>query len=242
MKKVLPYLRRRQALLILIVATALLNPLYPVYAQSTTQPAQSNLMAPPPPQGQPLRATGSADLKMPGPGIGNGMLKMEDRIADLKERLATRSAALRQKLARFKDKAKATRVETINENLNTVNSNVTAALQKNLTNIETALGKLKTKAEEAEAAGKDVSSIKADITEVETQWKEASDALSAQMAKDYTIAVETESTVKADAQDARNTLRTDLKSVHTAVSEARKSLADAISNALSFMKGDSNGQ
>ena len=233
MKKILP---------IVIATAAFLTPLYPVYAQS-----DDAMMAPPAntrpgsamqgPVNNPLMATAPGTLMMPNPAIGGMDPTKANKLADLKERLATRSAALKQKLARFKDKAKATRVENLNENLNTVNANVTSALEKNLSNIEMALQKLKVKAEEAESAGKDVTALKSDIVKVEGEWSEASDALNAQMAKDYTIAVNTESTVKADAEAARNTLRTDLKLTHSAIKEARDALANAVKNAISSMEG-----
>lgn len=152
---------------------------------------------------------------------------------DLKERIATKSAALKRQLARFRDKAKAAKVENLNENMNTVNANVTSALEKNLANISSALERLKAKAAEAQTAGKDVTALNSDIAEVESEWAQADEALKAQMAKDYTIEVNTENTIKTDVQTVRNTLRTDLKAVHTEVMEARQSLADAVKNALS---------
>lgn len=234
------FLKMKKVLPILIVATALLTPLYPVYAQPT------DAMMPPsagmPGSGnRPLVATAPGRLMVPNPGMRGMDPTMADKMADFKERLATRSAALKQKLAKFKDKAKATRVENINENLNTVNANVTSAMEKNLSDIQTALQKLKTKAAAAASEGKDITSLSSDIAKVETEWSEASDALNVQMAKDYTIAVTSESTVKTDAQNARNTLRTDLKSVHTAVKESRSALADAVSGAMSLLGGN-NGQ
>lgn len=232
MKKILP---------ILIATAAFLTPLYPVYAQS-----DDSMMTPPAntrpgsamqgPANRPLMATAPGTLMVPNPGLGMDPT-MASKMADLKERLATRSAALKQKLARFKDKAKATRVESISENLNTVNANVTSALEKNLSNIETSLQKLKAKAAAAASAGKDVTSLNSDIAKVEAEWSEASDALNTQITKDYTITVNSESTVKADAQAARNTLRTDLVATHTAIKEARDALANAVKNALSLMEG-----
>lgn len=209
----------RKILPLLITATVLLTPLYPVYAQPALPP------------GPPNTATTSPALR---PGLGNAL---SDQVMARNERLATRAAELKAKLAKFKDKAKAQRLDAINNNLNTVNVNFISAMQNNLNRISEALTKLKTKATEAESAGKDVSSLKSDIVKVEAAWTAADTALKAQMEKDYTVTVNTESTIKADAQSARNTLRTDLKIVHDSIIAARQSLASAIKNALSSMGG-----
>lgn len=215
----------RKILPILITATVLLTPLYPIYAQGGATPeVDARIM--------PIQASGAGAFKSP----------LSDQVMARKEKMATRAAELKAKLARFKDKAKAKRVENLNNNLNTVNTNLTTAMQNNLQKISEALGKLKTRAAEAEATGKDISSIKDDIAAVESSWAAADAAVKAQMEKDYTVVVNTESTIKADAQSARNTLRTDLKVVHDSVVETRKSLVDAVKNALSLMRGGNNGQ
>lgn len=223
MKRILPVLLATAV----TTSTAFLTPLYPVYAQSMG-PAKV-------PPARALNAA-SAPAMLKPEGIMERMeMSAEKRLEMLKERIATKSAALKQKLTRFRDKTKAARLENINENLNTVNMNVTAALQKNLDNISAALDRLKTKADEAAAEGKDVTGLNSDIAEVETQWAEADEALKAQIEKDYTVALTSESSAKSDAQSARNILRTDLKSVHTEVLEARNALADAVKNALSSL-------
>lgn len=232
MKKVLPNFQSKQSLRIVlasavIVSTAYLTPLYPIYAQGLG-PAKV-------PPARALNAASAPAMLKPEGLMEKMEMTAEKRMEMLKERIATRSAALKQKLARFRDKTKAARLENINENLNTVNMNVTAALQKNLDNISSALERLKTKAAEAAAEGKDLTNLNSDIAEVESEWAEANEALKAQMEKDYTVALTSESTAKTDAQAARNTLRTDLKSVHAEIMEARTALADAVKNALSSL-------
>lgn len=234
MKKILPIVLAAAV----TTSTAYLTPLYPIYAQGPAmgpgvvdQPGYS--------PGKPPTVSSLPPKTATSPGMlapkEEQMMQMQMKLEEMKERIATKSAALKKQLARFRDKAKAAKVENINTNLNNVNANVTSALEKNLANISAALEKLKAKAAEAQSAGKDASSLNSDIADVESQWSEADMALKAQMEKDYVITLNSESTVKNDIQTVRNTLRTDLKSVHTEVMEARNALADAVKNALSSL-------
>lgn len=206
MKKILP---------ILFAATVLLTPLYPVYAQSTDVAAPVKRIA------KPTAATAAAKLEA-------AKAKLQDEKPPAMEKVATRAAELKAKLAKFRDKAKATRVETINTNLNAVNTRRTTQMQTSLDKISQVLAKLKTWVAQQETAGKDVSSLKSAITSTETAWAEAGGAVKAQAAKDYTIVVNTESTVKADAQTARDSLHGDLKAVHDKIVNVRQTLASAL--------------
>lgn len=207
MRKILPFL---------LVLTVLLTPLYPVYAQAPNAagPALRPALKPP-------TASAPGSLK-PGTAM--------DRMEAMKDKMATRSAALKAKLQRFRDKAKATKVENINTNLNELNTRHTNQMANTLTRISTALEKLKTWVAEQETAGKDVTSLKQAITETETAWTAADAAVKDQADNDYTIVVNTESTVKTDAQTARNSLQNDLKSVHDQIVSVKQTLATALSS------------
>lgn len=214
----------RKILPILLAITVYLTPLYPIYAQGPTSPIR------------PFKtASAAAAIKT------SVMNKLEDRMMTLKDKMASRAAQLRTKLAKFKDQVKAKRVESINTNLNAINTNRTTQMQLVLKRISEILDKLKSKAAEAGSTGKDVTAINAAISDVEKQWGETDAALKAQTEKDYSIVVNSETTVKDDAGSARDSLRTDLKSVHTQIVGTRKSLAQAISAVLSLLQGGNNG-
>lgn len=219
MRKILP----------ILLAVALLTPLYPVYAQTTGYTSTTPLKT----------ATTPGILKPLGidSAIEKSMVKVEDRLTSLKDRIASRTAELRKKLEKFKDKAKANRVEAINNNLNTVNEKRTNQMREALKKIANVLERIKAKTAEAGSAGKDVSAINAAITNLGKEWAEADAAVKAQAEKDYSITVNSESTVKADAMIARNSLHTDLQATHTQLVEARQALAKALSTALSSLKG-----
>lgn len=213
-------------ILSVLVAIALLTPLYPVYAQKPLSVVNPRLKA----------ATTPGNLKtvmVAEPAAGN--------MANVREKIASRAAMLRKKLAKFKDKTKAGRVEDINTNLNNINSRRTSQMQEVLQKISTLLEKIKAKTAEAGSAGKDVSAINTAIASLEAQWSKADAAIKAQAENDYSITVDTESTVKTDASSARDSLRTDLQMAHNEVVQTRQALANVIKTALSSILGGTNG-
>lgn len=214
----------RKILPILLGVSLFLTPLYPVYAQNTAS--------------SPAFAKRPKALELKGEILekrGEALKALE------KDKIASRAAVLKGKLAKFKDKAKAIRVENINNNLNTVNKRRTDSMSQVLEKISKILERLKAKSGAAATAGKDVSALNSAIADVEVKWAEADSALKAQMETDYSLAVNTESTVKEDAKITRNALHTDLKSVHTQIVEVRQSLAKAIQTAMDSLKGGFSG-
>lgn len=131
--------------------------------------------------------------------------------ATRKEKVATREAALKAKLERFKDKTKAQVVDRINTNLNRINQKQTAQMLKHLDKMSTILGKLE-----------------ADVTTTKEAIATATAAVKLQAEKDYTIAISSEKTVKKDAQKTREQLHNDLKVVRVQVIDAKQAVANAI--------------
>lgn len=214
MKKLLPIF------LFLLAVTAYLTPLYPVYAQG--------------PAFAPIRPNTASSAGTPKPML----YRMEKAMDKMEDKMASRSAALKAKLQKFRDKNKANKVEAINTNLATVNQNATSRMQNHLQQISSIVTKLKTWISEQEASGKDMSAAKNALTTLESDWSEAAASVSAQAGNDYTIAVNSETTVKDDAQASRNKLQNDLSAVHSQLMDLRTSLG----NILSSWKGQSNGQ
>lgn len=208
----------RKILPLLLITIVYLTPMYPIYAQTASGPA----------------AIRPAVMQKK---IEDKIERLDDRMMALKEKMASRAGELRKKLDKFKDKNKAKRVENINTNLNTINERRSVQMQTALERISQVLNKLKTRTEEAKDNGKDVTAINKAISDAQAAWNEADSAVKAQTEKDYSIVVNTESTVKTDASLARDSLRTDLKTVHTQLVETRQALANAIKTALSSIKG-----
>lgn len=213
----------RKILPILLAISVYLTPLYPVYAlTSATTSAKPRLDK-------------ALDKKE------DRMDKVGDKIDRIGDKIASRSAAFKEKLAKFKDKAKATRVENINTNLNKVNERRTTHMRNVLEKVSLVLEELKSKTADLASAGKDVSAVNDAISEVETQWAQADSTVNEQAGKNYSIEINTESTVKADASSARNSLRSDLKEAHLQVVETRKALASAIIAFQNSIEGGNSG-
>ncbi len=155
--------------------------------------------------------------------------KITQKIEIIKEKAATREAALKAKLEKFRDKKKAEIASRVSTNLNKINQNQTDSMLKHLDKMSSLLIKLESR------AGTNTS-----ITEANASIASASAAVKAQAAKDYTISVTSESTVKRDAQKARDTLHTDLKTVRKLVISAKQAVANAIRSTRS--EKESNGE
>jgi hypothetical protein len=211
----------RKILPILIATAVYLTPLYPVYAQPAIRPVKA--------------ATSSAVLT---PVMMQKAQGVSDQMLARKDQMASKAAELRLKLQKFKDKNKARRVENINENLNTVNIKVTSQMQQNLTKISEIVAKLKAWVTEQEAAGKDVAAMKSTVANIESEWMSANTAVTTQAGNDYTVVVNTETTVKDDVKATRNDLRGDLKALHDKIISVRQSLVSTFSS----WKGSNNGQ
>lgn len=204
----------RKILPIILAAAVYLTPMYPVYAQPAVRP---------------LKAATSGAAFVP-PVMMQNANGISDQMLVRKEQMASKAAELRLKLQKFRDRNKAKKVENINDNLNRVNTNVTAEMQRNLAKMSEIVAKLKAWIAEQEAAGKDVSALKSALTDIETQWANANTAVTTQAGNDYIVAVNSETTVRDDAKNARNNLRDDLKTVHDKIVSIRQSLVSAFSS------------
>jgi Mg2+ and Co2+ transporter CorA len=217
MKKFLPAI---------FVVAVLLTPMYPVYAQGTTASPARNAK------------TSTSSAKPVMEKIEKAGQKMENTILKMENKMASREAELKNKLLKFKNKAKATRVENINSNLSEVNAKATDRMQDSLDRMASLVAKLKTWIAEQESTGKDMSSAKNDLMDLESQWEAASSSVSAQAQNDYTVAVTTETAAKTDVKIVRDQLHSDLKTVNTQL----VSIKQGISGLLSSWRGQSNGQ
>lgn len=219
MKKLLPIL----ILPIFLVTTLYLTPLYPVYAKDATSSTPRSLK-----NSEKLALIeASRDGKLQG----------------IREKVASRAALLREKLATFRDRVKANRVQNINDILARINKVRTDAMLRHYDRMVEILTKVEDRVNEASGNGKDMTAAKSSISQARSALNEAKIALDAQIDKDYTVNVSSESTVKADAMAQRQQLFSDLKSIHDLLVTARKVIAEAISQAMSSIKGVSdNGQ
>ncbi len=161
---------------------------------------------------------------------------VENRIANIKEKFATREAALKARLETFKNKQKAQIAERVSTNLNKINQNQTDIMIKHLERMSQLLDKLENRNPQAARTG---------IARARDAIASASAAVNVQADKDYTLQLTTESKIRADSQNQRQKLHDDLKAVRLLVIEAKQAVGNAIRTAKSgkpVKEGKSSGQ
>lgn len=202
-----------------LILVFLLTPVYPIYAEDST---------------------GSTTLTKPSL-LDKYLNKRENVIAirdAQKENLASRAAALKAKLALFKNKDKASLVEKINGYFVTINARATDDMTKRLNKMTEILGKLKQRVDEATpSAGQSKDDANKAIADAQTAIDTGKAAVLAQSQKGYIISISSESAARADASKTRDSFRTDLISTNDLVKAARKAVSNAISIAHSSLGG-----
>lgn len=158
----------------------------------------------------------------------------------MREKLASKAAALKTKLQAFKDQRKATIAERVNTNLNNINQNQTAQMQKHLNTMSEILDKLEARVNKGTPDIKDPTSAKAAIASARTAISTASAAVSDQAQKDYTIQITSESRIRIDAKTQRDNLHKDLLATRKTVQNAKQAVANAIRTAKK--EGTNSGQ
>lgn len=158
-------------------------------------------------------------------------LKKNSDRKDLKAEYLAKTKALRDeykaKLATIKDERKKTIVEKIDGSLANVNKRRTDEMSENLTKMSSILERISSKAATLKGQGKDTANLDTSITNAKTAITSAQDAVTAQAAKEYVITITSESTLKTDVSPVVLQFKTDIKSVHDKVVEARKAVVDA---------------
>ena len=153
---------------------------------------------------------------------------VQDRLAAIRERIASKEAALKARLEQFRDQKKAGITERVSTNLNRINEKHTQMMLKFLDKASAILGRLEQRVNQGKPDIKDVAAAKTAIALAKESIASATAAVNTQAEKDYTITVTSESRVKTDAQTKRKQLHDDLLSVRRIVIAAKQAVANAI--------------
>lgn len=146
--------------------------------------------------------------------------RIEAHREEMKKLMETRREELKAKLAAFKDGKKAEIAERVDEAFGDINARWIESFTNSVNRIEGVLDAIGSRTDKAEAAGKDVTAVRAKIETAHGAIDAARAAIEAQADKDYTLEVSSEATVKTDASGTRTQLRTDLETVRKAVRAA----------------------
>lgn len=151
------------------------------------------------------------------------------RLEDKRSRIATRSAALKQRIQAFKDKKKADLTQKVNDNLNRINDNRTTEMLRHIDRLSEILNKATARADQAA------------VSLAQNALESAKTTAQAQQSKDYTLQVTSESTIRATAKTARDSLHADLKATHQEIVKA-KDLVIAALKTIAQPQGGADGQ
>ncbi len=174
-------------------------------------------------------------LALEGSPAGGLKERLQAKKAELEERQQAflikreeKIASVTAKKAELKDKKKEVVLSRVSDNLNKINKNFTDHLSKFLDKAAIILTKLEERVAKKATAGKDTTEAIAAIEEARFSLQTASDAVTKQAAKDYTISTATDETARTQANLQREQLRKDLGVVKDLANKAKKSVANAI--------------
>lgn len=196
-------------------------PLYPVYAKDSTPSAKNS--------------TASSSMRQQKLAQARGTVK--DQLEIRKESIATREAALKEKLAKFRDKNKAATVERINAHLVAINKKRTDEMTSFLSRTSQILTKLETRVTKIGSEGKDTTQSLAAIANAKTAIATAQTAVLAQSQNEYIITISTEAKAKEDTKVQVTKLQTDLRATKATVTTAKQAVANAIRISATTLKG-----
>lgn len=155
-------------------------------------------------------------------------VNVENRIESIKEKIASREAALKVKLQTFKDKKKAAIAERIDTLLNKINLERVIQMQKNLALMSSILDKLEARVNKPAPDIKAPEATRTAIAAARTMIASTSAAVSAQSLKDYTIVVTSESRIRVDVKTQRDKLFADLSTLRKMMVDTKQAVVNAI--------------
>jgi hypothetical protein len=135
---------------------------------------------------------------------------------------------LKTKLQNIKDERKKEAVNKIGESIVNLNTKMTTHYSNVLNQISDVLSRVVSRADKAQANGKDVATARTAVSKAQSDIAAAQAAVVAQTGKSYTLNISTDAKLKADVGEARKVLHNDLKKVEDLVKTARNSVRLAV--------------
>ena len=154
--------------------------------------------------------------------------EIEAKREEMQKEIEAKKAELKQRLLGFKDKVKQQVVLRLGTNMTDLNTRMVDNFSGALDKLDQVLTSVSSRADKAEANGKDVSAVRTAITAAQGAIAAARALVSTQSGKVYSINVQSESTVKADASSTKQLLEADLKAVQAGVRAAREAVGKTL--------------
>lgn len=155
-------------------------------------------------------------------------VRVEAKKVELETKQEERKAELKARLQAVKDEKKKAAVERLDKKIGEINAKLTNHWLNVLTRFEDLLGKVSSRADKAEAAGRDVSNVRVLVEKAHSAIGEAREALTAQLSKTYPFEITDEAALGAAVSAARTALNNDLKAVRESVQAAHKAVVEVI--------------
>ncbi len=163
-----------------------------------------------------------------GTGAASRKETIKQRVETRKETMATRAAALKEKLKNFRDQKKASAAARISDNLNRINDKQTSQMLKHLDKTASILDRLEARVNSVKPDIKNPDAAKISIANARSKIASAEAAVKAQADNDYTLILSSESKAREEAQALRQKLHSDLRLVRQTVIDAKQSVSAAI--------------
>lgn len=142
-------------------------------------------------------------------------------------RIEAARQALQEKLAQFRDDRKKQIVERLAKSLDELNTKMVRQFSEIVDKLDELLVSIGSRADKAEANGRDVSAVRSALTSAQTAVAAAREAVRTQAAKTYPVNLTSEDTARTDIAPVKQALEADLKAVRTLVQAARQAVAAA---------------
>jgi hypothetical protein len=143
------------------------------------------------------------------------------------------------KIAELKDGNKKLIAEDVDQKLNAINLASTDRMTSGIGKLEKLLDKFSSRSARIKSLGNDTSTVDSAIASAESAIADAKIAVTEQAAKEYTVDITDETTLRSDFGKTMKTLRADLKATHDILKLAKQRVID-VARALAKLKPDSS--
>lgn len=151
-------------------------------------------------------------------------LNMEVSKEQAKLKIEEMKTSLRLNLSKIKDEGKKISIEKIVSLVQSINTKTTDIFSKKIDQIENVLISIESRISKAEDKGLDVSSVKIEVTKSEQAIEEVRGFISIQSEKVYEVSITSESTLKTEMKNLRDSFSKDIKALISEVKFVRETV------------------
>lgn len=153
--------------------------------------------------------------------------KPQVRKEEVRQVKEAKRADAKERFAVIRDERKRTLVERVENSLDAINERRTDHFARVLERLSSILEKILSRADAMKSNGTDVSAVEAQVQQAQSAIAAAQEAVRTQAAKDYSLEITDETTVKEIVSGVYRQLQADLKATGELVRKARAEVAEA---------------